>query len=322
MFYYQCKRCNFISKQKNDMKRHLDKKNKCENKSVNILEKTDIELYNDSLIKIYINEELSIMNNDNKINIMKKTRMKNNENYICKICNKIFHNKSNLNKHASKNICENIDNNKNIGKKGDNALNETVNESKFIQNIGVQNNIININIGKQLVGFDEEWNTEYITNEKKEKILLSNKKFTNTLENILENENNLNVILKNDHTGLVYKTKKNEYEALPLKNIFEEAMDKIYKHLRDFFKEIIGNNTNDIRINILEKEMNEIDSKYTQYKKNIITNNSVNNCLSNIFDDKKEGAIKNLINVLENKKYHILNLENNEDLITSDNDNY
>ena len=47
----------------------------------------------------------------------------------------------------------------------------------------------------------------------REKILLSDKKFTNTLENILKNDENLNIILKDKATGFVYKTKNNENNA-------------------------------------------------------------------------------------------------------------
>ena len=44
MFYYLCKRCNNITKQKIEMKRHLIKDKKCEKDKNNNLE--DNELYN------------------------------------------------------------------------------------------------------------------------------------------------------------------------------------------------------------------------------------------------------------------------------------
>ena len=49
MSYYKCHRCDYISKQKIDMKRHLDKKIKCIIKNDNNL--NEIDLYNMSLIK-------------------------------------------------------------------------------------------------------------------------------------------------------------------------------------------------------------------------------------------------------------------------------
>jgi hypothetical protein len=273
------------------MRRHLDKQKKCNN--INNYDKTNFELDRDSLIKNKINNDVeSILA---ECNIKKNINVDDQKNkFICEKCNKLFHNKSNLNKHIKNNTC--------IEKKE--TSNETSSEPIIqqinnIQNIGVQNNIINININS-LKGFDEDWNISNITKDMKEKIILSDKKFTNTLENILKNDDNLNIILKDKVTGLVYKMKNNKYEAMPVKDIFDNAMDKIYKHLLDFFKEIITNNQSDISMNILENEIKEIDKKYIKYKKSIITNNSVNNCLSNIFDERKNDAILQYIKIKNN----------------------
>ena len=276
MFYYQCKRCSYISKQKIDMKRHLDRKNKCIN--TNKEEIDDFEFNEESLVKHYIKDELKpIIKLDNEI-----------KEHKCILCNKIFNNKSNLNKHIKSNTC----NEKPI-----------IQQINNIQNIGVQNNIINININS-LRGFDEDWNISNITKDMREKLLLSDKKFTNTLENILKNDENLNIILKDKMTGLVYKIKNNEYEAMSVKDIFEETMYKIYKHLREFFEEIMTDNKNDIRMNILENEIKEVDKKYNKYVKSLLTSNDVNKCLSSIIDDKKNDAIKKFIKITsEDEEY-------------------
>ena len=50
MYYYLCARCNHITNQKIEMKRHLDKKKKCTVKNINNIF-TDDELYNMSLEK-------------------------------------------------------------------------------------------------------------------------------------------------------------------------------------------------------------------------------------------------------------------------------
>jgi len=263
------------------MKRHLNKQKKCIIKEANI-EENESKLYDDSLIKHEVNKDLEIIIKDVKTDDESK-----DENIICKLCNRSFHNKSNLNKHLKSESC--------------NSTNEKViHQVNNIQHIGVQNNVINININS-LRGFDEDWNISNITKDMREKLLLSDKKFTNTLENILKNDENLNIILKDKMTGLVYKIKNNEYEAMPVKEIFEEAMDKIYKHLRSFFKEIISNNINDVRIDILENEIKEVDKKYDRYKKSTIINNDVNNCLSNIFDEKKNYAIEKLMDVIKDE---------------------
>jgi hypothetical protein len=283
-YYYQCEKCNYISKQKIDMKRHLEKQKKCIIIN-NINDKNEGQLYNDSLIKKKMNEEFNV--------VLKKKNDINPKFNKCNKCNKMFNNKSNLNKHMKHNVCnsENID----IDQK-------EVNQITNIQNIGIQNNIINININS-LRGFDEDWNISNITKDMREKILLSDKKFTNTLENILKNDENLNIILKDKATGFVYKTKNNDYEVMHVKDILEESMDKIYKHLRYFFSEIVDNNKNDIRIDILENELKEVDKKYQTYKNSIMINNTVNNCLSNIFDDKKIEALEQFIKIKNNIDY-------------------
>ena len=50
MFYYLCKRCNHMTKQKIEMRRHLDKNKKCEIKN-NDNKLSDNELYESSLEK-------------------------------------------------------------------------------------------------------------------------------------------------------------------------------------------------------------------------------------------------------------------------------
>lgn len=314
--YYKCCRCNHLTKQKNDMKKHLDKEKKC--KIINITEKSEIQLYWLSLEKIISENKLDKSITENKI----IEKVKSEKKYICKDCNKCFHNKSNLNKHIKNNICQNIKNA--IEKIVDEKINDINNQSNInnisnlqqINNIiGVQNNIVNININtntSNLRGFDEDWNLSNISNELKEKLVLSDKKFTSTLKNILENTDNLNVILKDNTTGFVYKNKNNNYEAMPVNEILEEAMDKIYKHLRNFFTDIINNNKNDIRLNILENEIKEVDKKYNVYKKSVfIKKPEVNQYLSDIFDSKKQESINQYLlkkktnNLLQNNDLEI-----------------
>lgn len=382
MFYYECKRCKFVTKQKIDMQRHLQRINKCKQKWYEPKsEKTDIELDKESLTKIYMKNELGSIkrinrlnhlnnitninnlnniedlktcdnerqNNDDenkiiKIEITEQEKEGENEDenedenetendvenkYICKYCNNIYHNKSNLNKHINNQVCLKkikrkiqepnniIETNLNqIEKIIENKVSQQINNIN-IQNIGVQNNNNNIiiNIGS-IKGFDEEWNTSNISKDTREKLLLSDKKFTNTLNNILLNKDNLNVVIKNENTGFVYKNSKKEYEAMHNKDIFNEAMDKLYKHLRDFFKETVSNNINDIKLDILNKEMNEIDKKYIIYKESEKTKRMVNSCLSDIFERKNDESINNLISVINSKKKKkledILNIEDSD----------
>ena len=67
MFYYQCKRCNYIAKQKIDMKRHLEKQKKCIIN--NNEEKDDFQLREESLVKHFMDDELKSIIKKTKLNI-------------------------------------------------------------------------------------------------------------------------------------------------------------------------------------------------------------------------------------------------------------
>ena len=111
---YECKRCLHKTKQKIEMIRHLNRKNKCVRNNVDSMKYTDIELYELSIKKNMENDllDLYVNDNDNKL--------------ICSNCNATFHNKSNLNRHINNSKCT---------EKCLNITNNTLN----------QQNIININ---------------------------------------------------------------------------------------------------------------------------------------------------------------------------------
>ena len=255
--------------------------NKNNNKNENykdIINKEIIEDANNDILNDIINDDLS--NNDIK------------DNY-CEKCNKYFYNKSNLNKHLKKNICE---------KKS---------KKNNIQNIGVQNNIINnnqkiINININYIkGFDEDWDVSKIDDIKKGEILLSNSKFSKTLENILKNDVNLNVILNNDDdndVGVVYKNKKNRYEPMKNKDIIEMSMEKIYKHLKDFYKEITKNNVNDLSEISLKNELIELEKKYSRFFNIEDAQNIVTKSFTHIYDTHKKDAEKKFYELLDEGK--------------------
>lgn len=280
MIYYLCARCNHITKQKIEMKRHLEKRKKCEIKN-NENQLNDNELYLKSLEKYQtLNEKKIIEQNNEEIE---------NE-LICKKCFKKFSNKGNLNKHM-KNICDNIS--------------KIENKTMNIQNIGVQNitnKIININLSN-IKGFDQEWDVTKIDHKKKGEILLSNSKFTKTLENILKNDINLNVIMndENDNTGIVYINEKNRYEPMTKKEIIDRSMKKVYDHLKEFYREIINNNTDDLSIISLENELKTFEKKYRDFLKFEDAKNIVNNTFSKLYSEKKEDAENIYYNFVDNK---------------------
>jgi len=272
MYYYLCKRCGHVTKQKIEMKRHLDKLKQCKIKDDNLNESNEKELYDKSLIKI------DIMNN-------KQNDIENMN--LCTKCNKYFYNKSNLNKHQ-KNICF------------------KENENITVQNIIQQNNItnskiINININNFIKGFDEEWDVSKIDNHKKGEILLSNSKFSKTLENILKNDVNQNVILHDNYTGIVYKNEKNKYEPMSNKEIIDKSMEKIYKHLKCFYNEIINNNINDLSEIALNNELKELEKKYNRFFTLEEAKNIVRNSFTSIYNKNKDKAENIYYDMIDNK---------------------
>jgi hypothetical protein len=284
------------------MKKHLDKEKKCIIINNND-DKSENQLYLESLIPI---------KNSSDLNIVKQ------QNFCCEKCNYKTCNKSNLVKHIknSKRCKKTYE--KSIENNGSNTTNNTqniniVNSNNTINNI---NNINNININvKSLNGFDEDWNISNITDEMKKKLLLNDSRFTNTLKSILENNENLNVILTDETTGFVYKFKNNEYEAMHVNNIFDKSMDKIYKHLRDFFQEMIEDENNDKDNKNIIKEIN---NKYYDYKKDFEIKQYVDNFLTNIFNDNKEKSIEKCNEIANKIKENNEIKENNNKIIEYD----
>ena len=116
MFYYTCKRCNLMFKQKNDIRRHIEKKNICEIKN-NENNYTNEELYNMSL-----NKECEIK--------------KNTKNNFCANCNKTFSKNSNYKRHVQDKVCQKenkLDNNE----KNNTVINDN--------SINIENIVISIN---------------------------------------------------------------------------------------------------------------------------------------------------------------------------------
>ena len=336
MFYFQCKRCNHITKQKVEMKRHLDRKFKCI-KKISSYKFDDIDLYNNSLIRHFKNneneieeelkeefkieeepeqfEKIPFEKNDlkefkeykefKKYKELKKNIKninnfdiesinKNDDNssvasdisdeyseysfsiqnqdelkFICTKCNKFFKNKSNLNRHINKNRC--ISNITNIN-------GATLNQ---------QNNIININL-KIMRPFDDDWDTSQIDSTLKNLLLLSNMKYTKTLEHILSNESNLNVIIEDDlNNGIVYK-----FKQMTITDIVDKSMDKLHKHLQNFHNEINEHNNFNINKEYLEEEKDIIQQKYDEYKSNKYVKSKVQEFITNIYNSKKKETIQ------------------------------
>jgi hypothetical protein len=278
----------------------MDKQNKC-SKDFDAFNYTDDQIKEMSLVRKYYNC---------------------NVNNICNLCNKQFSNNRSLKTHQ-KNVCkeikmdnkteikidnniekdntktieslekENIINSNNVEHSTITEHNNNVEHSTIMEHSNntdnsvdnsVNNNYINITI---VNSFDQKWSTDHIDDKMKFILLLNNSKFTSTLENILENEVNLNVLLDNDSkNGLVYEN--NALKKITVKDIVAKTMEKLHKHLADFSKDI---GTYDISKDVIDSQMKLANKKYNNYKLNKETQKSVNTCIQDIYHKKQKKAV-------------------------------
>jgi hypothetical protein len=304
--YYECKRCFIKFYQKNDMKRHLDKKHKC----TRILESfkyDDKNIYNLSLERVQFDTH--------------------NE-YICTVCNKKYKNYKTLLNHQKKCCTEinteinaeiNTEINKilNIEDAINLTLNSTINpkinpsnmhtlnssnasgnvinviDKNYVNNNITINNIINFNLAKD---FKEDWDISKIDNQLKLLLLNSSYKFTKTLENILDNEVNLNVLIDNTtNSGFVFT--ENSLKKMDIDDILKQSMEKIYNHLVQFKNDLVNDSTtnrislNNISLQSLEYQIKEVKDKYDDYRRIKDKTYAVNDIIKNIYNKKKEETI-------------------------------
>jgi len=285
------------------MKRHLERKVKCA-RNIESIKYNDEEIYNLSMV-IHKNEKID---NDKPIK----------KDLLCIYCNKSFTRLDNLKKHE-KNTCklknksiesENENDNKNIInienniKNIDNKLsmdNQTnIHNKTYIEN--QTNNIIIINPNNNLQPFDNNWTIEHIDNYLRQLILLSDNKYTNLLDEILKNKNNLNVIIdKDSHSGLVYKNKDDLYVNMKVKEIIKVSMEKLYQQLNGFYTTLLDNNTI-INSNIIDNLKENLDNKFDDFCNNNNTQNIVSDLLTSIYEKNKLEAIEISENILNNNK--------------------
>jgi hypothetical protein len=303
---YKCYRCNYTSDIKSHIYNHFLKKNKCF-ENINSLKYNNDQIIKYSLCKNKNNYE-KFVNKTSKYNVSKTTsefieelkQTYKNKIKVCKFCNQNFEKYAYLEYHLFECI-EIIDDNND---KSNHKNNITINNNE--ENNIVNNNINNINNNinnnnyfiklncdkKNIVSFDDEWSTDHINIDKKICLFLSTFKFTKTLETILENDINRNVLLSDDNKKcIIYKgDEENEFYTLKSDEIFNKSITKLYKHLKDFENEIIENNNKEYVLDkeIINKYAKITDSKIDNYKLNNNTKESVNNLISNIFNKHKD----------------------------------
>lgn len=174
-----------------------------------------------------------------------------------------------------------------------NTMNQMFNNQQ-INNISI--NVYNNEENKQkfyMIPFDQEWDLSNIDHQKKLLLFLSDNKYSNTMEEILKNDKNKNVLFDDDNdSGLVFQNDK--FINMASDEIIIKMMYKLYNHLNTFYNEIKNNDY----INCdLDKHKDTLEEKYNDFNENKhhITKEVVKNILVDIFHNNKENIIKQFV---------------------------
>jgi len=141
--------------------------------------------------------------------------------------------------------------------------------------------------------FDDKWSTTHIDKYFKVFLLNTYRKYTNFIEKVLDNEENLNVIIdENSDKSLVYKNNTEKYVTMKNREILEKTMEKANQQLSDIFDEVIEVEviSNRSKEN-LKKEKKDFGDKYMDYIKSQTLKENVNSLLTDLYSKKREVAI-------------------------------
>jgi hypothetical protein len=286
--HFECKRCFNKFYQKIDITRHLGKKHLC-TRTAESYQYTDEDIKKLSMERINVNS----LDTDNKTdcskcgkNFCNSMSLKRHLKSYCKKINKETPNTEKntvLESETSKNISDNVTNNitgdENILIHGDDNIagNDNI--------VGDHNTVNNINIHINITkSFDDPWDVSEIDINKKLILLLNSAKFTKTLEKILENEVNLNVLIdKKTGKGMVYNNEK--FVNMPVKEIVNSTMYKLYQQLCVFHNEVAGE-ISEIDTSILNKEIKIVREKYDSFVAKSKVEKNVNELISDIYANK------------------------------------
>ncbi len=269
---YICYRCNYETDRKSSFINHINKKKICE-RSIESYK------YNEDEISNKINEQLLKYEND----------------YECKNCKIVFSNKQNLNRH-NKTFHNSIDTKK------DNAISNSYNVSNSNNTLNSNNtntniNNIEININVSPIPFDEDWDLSMISIASQHNFIFSQMMYSKLLEEILNNKLNLNVIIDDENSGIVYKNDK--YTKMKFNDIIDKSMEKLNKNLLDIHNDIEDNFKNFYNKKFLDESKEIINEKLKNFNIKSDVQKHVRYHLSKIFNDKKEDAINIMKNIVK-----------------------
>jgi hypothetical protein len=203
--------------------------------------------------------------------------------------------------HGDKNI-----NNSEIDASNNHCHNSTIthnnsHNTNSSNNNNNNNNSVNIFFDvNRPVPFDQDWDISKITPHAKAGILMNNLMYTSLLEEILKNDANLNVIIDKKHeSGMVYKNDIEKYIEMTSQDIVENTMEKLNKQLLQINKDAKDTCMKDC----IDFTRRIITKKYIDYVNDNNLQKNVSHCVSNIYDKKKNEAVK-ISQRIENKRIY------------------
>jgi len=295
----------------------MNRINRCK-KSLQGYNFTEEEIIKLSLIPhINNNQNIDIKTNNNKTIVNKKRLfellllVEKNKLKQCPLCNETFDKIIDLRNHLILN-CISLDLGNNVKNKNlfitDNKPiisgnnNSTINVNNNVNNNVVNNNIVNNIHIYSPISFDNDWNTDHLTNEEKNLLIISMVKYTKTLEYLLKNKSNHNVLIdKETNSGLIYKN--NNIEKLSIDEICNQSFDKLYNHLNSFYKDSNNINIGSIDPEYIDIQKKSMKIKYFNYKDNENNDKDLaNNSMIEIFNQVKDETLENFNKIKKSKE--------------------
>jgi hypothetical protein len=277
------------------MYNHYERSNKC-SKNVDSLKYDNNQIIKYSFIEIDQHKNFENIGEFN--HCVKKTpeefinEIKNtykDKRRTCNYCNKIFSKYKDLEYHLFE--CIYVTNE--IEEKNNLSIDNSINApTNIYTNCNVNNNTININIElpeKGLVSFNDNWNIEHLDINTKTLLFMSTVKYTKTLEYILANDTNKNVLLNEDtNTGIIYKG--SEFEEMKIEDIIDKSVLKIYNNLKEMYNEIQENNDMNFILDptIINQNLKLTENKFNEYNSNEKTKEVVSQIISSIYNQHKD----------------------------------
>lgn len=325
-------RCEISNSLKNEQIIDIPKNNKKED----IIEKIENDINNinkidDLLIYISVHKVKKCMYCDVEYN-----RFYELQRHIKKSCKKInFNIEIENNKDTLFDEKNNDNNEKNSLNNSvcDNSLNQNLNNlinatnmvnfnnqvnSNNVNNITI--NVYNTNNNIVVLPFDQNWDVSKIDDKQKLILFLEDKKYSKTMEQILQNDKNLNIIFdKDSDLGLIYKNDAEKFINMKTNDIIDKAMVKIYNHLISFYNEM---KCKGYTLSELDSHKELIEKKFQDFNKDKDKNTKdlVKNILVDIFDKNKDKAIERFIqfsNEIINKVDNEVNIDDEKNQLNN-----